>query len=110
MALWSSAEWPQKTVASTPVLLLMGRTGTSTGSSSEFWVSKKQVPSVASGRSGRVGWSVCGGVCVSHGSVFSCPGELTITGLPPVMTVPEGDTARLLCVVDGESVNIRWSR
>ncbi|XP_076407132.1 papilin isoform X1 [Peromyscus maniculatus bairdii] len=37
-------------------------------------------------------------------------GELTITGLPPVMTVPEGDTARLLCVVDGESVNIRWSR
>lgn len=37
-------------------------------------------------------------------------GELTITGLPSTMTVPEGDTARLLCVVAGESVNIRWSR
>ncbi|KAM7323434.1 hypothetical protein ACRRTK_017540 [Alexandromys fortis] len=37
-------------------------------------------------------------------------GELTITGLPPSVTVPEGDTARLLCVVAGESVNIRWSR
>ncbi|XP_051004198.1 papilin [Acomys russatus] len=37
-------------------------------------------------------------------------GELTITGLPPTVTVPEGDTARLLCVVAGESVNIRWSR
>lgn len=36
--------------------------------------------------------------------------ELTITGLPPAMTVPEGDTARLLCVVAGDSVNIRWSR
>lgn len=38
------------------------------------------------------------------------PGELTITGLPSTMAVPEGDTARLLCVVPGESVNIRWSR
>ncbi|KAF4017622.1 hypothetical protein G4228_009177 [Cervus hanglu yarkandensis] len=37
-------------------------------------------------------------------------GELTITGLPSTMAVPEGDTARLLCVVAGESVNIRWSR
>uniref|UniRef100_A0A8C6WAL4 Papilin n=1 Tax=Nannospalax galili TaxID=1026970 RepID=A0A8C6WAL4_NANGA len=37
-------------------------------------------------------------------------GELTITGLPPAVTVSEGDTARLLCVVAGESVNIRWSR
>lgn len=37
-------------------------------------------------------------------------GELTITGLPSTMMVPEGDTARLLCVVAGESVNIRWSR
>ncbi|XP_051052278.1 papilin [Phodopus roborovskii] len=37
-------------------------------------------------------------------------GELTITGLPPSVTVPEGDTARLLCVVAGESVTIRWSR
>ncbi|XP_014394827.1 PREDICTED: papilin [Myotis brandtii] len=37
-------------------------------------------------------------------------GELTITGLPSTVTVPEGDTARLLCVVAGESVNIRWSR
>ncbi|XP_054232895.1 papilin isoform X8 [Homo sapiens] len=37
-------------------------------------------------------------------------GELTISGLPPTVTVPEGDTARLLCVVAGESVNIRWSR
>ncbi|XP_037688264.1 papilin isoform X3 [Choloepus didactylus] len=37
-------------------------------------------------------------------------GELTITGLPPTVMVPEGDTARLLCVVAGESVNIRWSR
>uniref|UniRef100_A0A8C5JYW4 Papilin n=1 Tax=Jaculus jaculus TaxID=51337 RepID=A0A8C5JYW4_JACJA len=37
-------------------------------------------------------------------------GELTITGLPPAVTVPEGDTARLLCMVAGESVNIRWSR
>ncbi|EDL02746.1 papilin, proteoglycan-like sulfated glycoprotein [Mus musculus] len=36
--------------------------------------------------------------------------ELTITGLPPAVTVAEGDTARLLCVVAGESVNIRWSR
>lgn len=38
------------------------------------------------------------------------PGELTITGLPSTVTVPEGDMARLLCVVAGESVNIRWSR
>ncbi|XP_006865675.1 PREDICTED: papilin [Chrysochloris asiatica] len=37
-------------------------------------------------------------------------GELTITGLPDTVTVPEGDTARLSCVVAGESVNIRWSR
>ncbi|XP_008270321.3 papilin [Oryctolagus cuniculus] len=37
-------------------------------------------------------------------------GELTITRLPPTVTVPEGDTARLPCVVAGESVNIRWSR
>ncbi|XP_042636957.1 papilin [Orycteropus afer afer] len=37
-------------------------------------------------------------------------GELTITGLPSTVTVSEGDTARLLCVVAGESVNIRWSR
>ncbi|XP_055989319.1 papilin [Sorex fumeus] len=37
-------------------------------------------------------------------------GELTITGLPPAMTVPEGDTARLLCVVAGDSANVRWSR
>ncbi|XP_070106135.1 papilin isoform X5 [Equus caballus] len=37
-------------------------------------------------------------------------GELTITGLPSTVTVPEGDTARLLCVVAGENVNIRWSR
>ncbi|XP_023443612.2 papilin isoform X2 [Dasypus novemcinctus] len=36
-------------------------------------------------------------------------GELTITGLPPAVTVPEGDTARLLCVVAGEGVNVRWS-
>ncbi|XP_035867701.1 papilin isoform X1 [Phyllostomus discolor] len=37
-------------------------------------------------------------------------GELTITGLPSTVMVPEGDTARLPCVVAGESVNIRWSR
>ncbi|XP_023559166.1 papilin isoform X2 [Octodon degus] len=37
-------------------------------------------------------------------------GELTITGLPPMVTVPEGDTARLPCVVGDDSVNIRWSR
>ncbi|XP_033706790.1 papilin isoform X2 [Tursiops truncatus] len=37
-------------------------------------------------------------------------GELTITGLPSMVMVPEGDTARLLCAVAGESVNIRWSR
>ncbi|KAG8507748.1 Papilin, partial [Galemys pyrenaicus] len=37
-------------------------------------------------------------------------GELTITGLPSTVTVPEGDTARLLCTVAGESVNVRWSR
>ncbi|XP_032143832.1 papilin isoform X1 [Sapajus apella] len=37
-------------------------------------------------------------------------GELTISGMPPTVTVPEGDTARLLCVVAGENVNIRWSR
>ncbi|XP_043412466.1 papilin isoform X2 [Prionailurus bengalensis] len=37
-------------------------------------------------------------------------GELAITELPSTMLVPEGDTARLLCVVTGESVNIRWSR
>ncbi|KAM7156010.1 papilin isoform 4-T4 [Molossus nigricans] len=37
-------------------------------------------------------------------------GELTITGLPSTITVPEGDTARLRCVVAGEGVNIRWSR
>ncbi|XP_013362608.1 PREDICTED: papilin isoform X1 [Chinchilla lanigera] len=37
-------------------------------------------------------------------------GELTITGLPPTVTVPEGGTARLPCVVGDGSVNIRWSR
>ncbi|XP_075387368.1 papilin [Tenrec ecaudatus] len=37
-------------------------------------------------------------------------GELTITRLSPTVTVSEGDTARLLCEVAGESVNIRWSR
>ncbi|XP_048218195.1 papilin isoform X3 [Perognathus longimembris pacificus] len=37
-------------------------------------------------------------------------GELTITGLPPTVTASEGDTARLQCVVVGDSVNIRWSR
>ncbi|XP_012579846.1 PREDICTED: papilin [Condylura cristata] len=37
-------------------------------------------------------------------------GELTITGLPSTVTVPEGDTARLLCMVAGQSVNVRWSR
>ncbi|KFO24233.1 papilin isoform X2 [Fukomys damarensis] len=37
-------------------------------------------------------------------------GELTITGLPPSMTVSEGDTARLSCVVGDASANIRWSR
>ncbi|XP_057586709.1 papilin isoform X2 [Hippopotamus amphibius kiboko] len=41
---------------------------------------------------------------------LSVLGELTITGLPSTLTVAEGDTARLLCVVAGESVNIRWSR
>lgn len=38
------------------------------------------------------------------------PGALTITGLPSTVTVPEGDTARLLCTVAGDSVNVRWSR
>lgn len=38
MVLWSSAKWLWKTVASTPVLPSMGRTETSDGSSSEFWV------------------------------------------------------------------------
>lgn len=38
MALWSSAKWLWKMVASTPVLPSMGRTETSDGSSSEFWV------------------------------------------------------------------------
>ncbi|XP_058511180.1 papilin [Ochotona princeps] len=37
-------------------------------------------------------------------------GGLTITKLPPAVTVPEGDTARLQCAVAGEGVNIRWSR
>ncbi|XP_049626236.1 papilin [Suncus etruscus] len=37
-------------------------------------------------------------------------GELTISGLPPAVTVPEGDTARLLCMVAGDSANVRWSR
>ncbi|XP_015990263.2 papilin isoform X3 [Rousettus aegyptiacus] len=37
-------------------------------------------------------------------------GDLTIAGLPSALTVPEGDTARLLCVVAGGSANIRWSR
>ncbi|KAM5273573.1 LOW QUALITY PROTEIN: papilin [Ctenodactylus gundi] len=37
-------------------------------------------------------------------------GALKITGLPTTVTVPEGDTARLPCVVAEESVNIRWSR
>ncbi|ELV09874.1 Papilin [Tupaia chinensis] len=36
-------------------------------------------------------------------------GELMITGLPRAVTVPEGDTARLSCVV-AEGVNVRWSR
>ncbi|XP_060031479.1 papilin isoform X2 [Erinaceus europaeus] len=35
---------------------------------------------------------------------------LTITGTPSAVTVPEGDTARLPCVVAGGSVNVRWSR
>lgn len=50
------------------------------------------------------------GVGLATDNVFSCLGELTITGLPPAVTVAEGDTARLMCVVAGESVNIRWSR
>ncbi|NWS76488.1 PPN protein, partial [Crotophaga sulcirostris] len=37
-------------------------------------------------------------------------GELRITGLPPSITVPEGGTARLHCTVNGNNVNIRWSR
>ena len=62
--------------------------------------------SVASGP--EVRW---GGISrVVDGASSLGPGELTITGLPSTMTVPEGDTARLLCVVSGESVNIRWSR
>lgn len=58
------------------------------------------------------GWSsgVGEGSVLATDNVFLCVGELTITGLPPSVTVPEGDTARLLCVVAGESVNIRWSR
>lgn len=51
-----------------------------------------------------------GGVGLATDNVFLCLGELTISGLPPAVTVAEGDTARLLCVVAGESVNIRWSR
>lgn len=47
---------------------------------------------------------------VADSASSSVPGELTITGLPSTVTVPEGDTAKLPCVVAGESVNIRWSR
>ena len=54
------------------------------------------------------GWDRIGVVADSASSLD--PEELTITGLPPTVMVPEGDTARLPCVVAGESVNIRWSR
>ncbi|NWV64315.1 PPN protein, partial [Malurus elegans] len=37
-------------------------------------------------------------------------GELRITGLLPIITVPEGGTAQLHCTVTGNNVNIRWSR
>lgn len=47
---------------------------------------------------------------VANGASSSGPGELTITELPSSIMVPEGDTARLRCVVAGESANIRWSR
>ncbi|NXE46917.1 PPN protein, partial [Casuarius casuarius] len=36
--------------------------------------------------------------------------ELRITGLLPSITVPEGEAARLRCIVTGNNVNIRWSR
>ncbi|NXY81156.1 PPN protein, partial [Alcedo cyanopectus] len=37
-------------------------------------------------------------------------GELSITGLLPSITVSEGGTAQLHCMVTGNNVNIRWSR
>ncbi|XP_034968720.1 papilin isoform X1 [Zootoca vivipara] len=37
-------------------------------------------------------------------------GELRITGLLPSLSVSEGETAQLQCVVTGNNVNIRWSR
>ncbi|XP_075783381.1 papilin isoform X2 [Pelodiscus sinensis] len=37
-------------------------------------------------------------------------GELKITGLPPSLTVSEGENARLQCMVTGNNVNVRWSR
>lgn len=63
------------------------------------------------GKRGSAEWGGMGeGSVLATDNVFLCLGELTITGLPPSVTVPEGDTARLLCVVAGESVTIRWSR
>ncbi|XP_062973702.1 papilin isoform X2 [Elgaria multicarinata webbii] len=37
-------------------------------------------------------------------------GELRISDLQPNLSVSEGETARLQCVVTGNNVNIRWSR
>lgn len=87
----------------------MGMTGTSAGSSSECWVRRSLSGRVhvASGLWGQEGHH---GHAVADSAPSLGPGELTITGLPSTMEVPEGDTARLLCVVAGESVNIRWSR
>ncbi|XP_048340392.1 papilin isoform X2 [Sphaerodactylus townsendi] len=37
-------------------------------------------------------------------------GELRITGVQPSLSVTEGETIQLQCVVTGNNVNIRWSR
>ncbi|XP_044292514.1 papilin isoform X2 [Varanus komodoensis] len=37
-------------------------------------------------------------------------GELRISDLPPNLSVSEGETAHLRCVVRGNNVNVRWSR
>lgn len=43
-------------------------------------------------------------------NTLSYPGELSITGVLPSLSVSEGENTRLQCVVTGNNVNIRWSR
>lgn len=58
-----------------------------------------------------VRWYRWGRIGVVVDSVFFLGlGELIIIGLFFIVIVSEGDIVRLLCVVVGENVNIRWFR